>query len=242
MSEKHEQNRITKIWGIYQKLKLKIQKEFESTFFRTWIRCHLTTLKKTNWCGQTVPRVNSVRNVYGLLRNVQGEEDKPPVPSNVGFFAWRIMHDRLPTKVNLRKINISIHNLDFSCPLCHEQEESVKQLLFSCSVAYALWSRCWNWLGVETAMHCNPHDSFQQHHMTFMVWGIWLLRNNVIFDNHEVNAENIWETILVRAWQWISCKTKLKHLSYYEWFTNSLDCLSRYVGWHEFYFDGFIQL
>ena len=58
------------------------------------------------------------------------------------------------------------------------------------------------------------------------VWGIWLLRNNVVFNNQEVDVESLWDSIVVRAWLWISCKTKLKHLSFYDWSTNLLECLN----------------
>ncbi|KAH1255144.1 hypothetical protein GmHk_04G011404 [Glycine max] len=126
------------------------------------------------------------------------------VPSNVAFLGWSIMHDSLPTRSNLRRRNTRLDNMDFSCPLCHHQEETLEHLFFLCPIASSIWSRCWNWL----------------------VWGIWLLRNNVVFNNQEVDVESLWDSIVVRAWLWISCKTKLKHLSFYDWSTNLLECLN----------------
>ena len=55
---------------------------------------------------------------------------KLKVPSKVSLFAWRLVRDRLPTKVNLRRRNMELN--DVCCPLCRNYDEDASHLFFSC--------------------------------------------------------------------------------------------------------------
>jgi len=50
------------------------------------------------------------------------------------------------------------------------------------------------------------------------VWSICLLRNNVIFNEAQVD-EVSWDQIKVRAWLCLSDKRKMKHCSLADWTT-----------------------
>ena len=72
----------------------------------------------------------TARNRYRLLLSDQINDNqdgafielwKVKVPSKVTFFAWRLIKDRLPTKSNLRRRNVEIH--DPTCPFCKNKEE-----------------------------------------------------------------------------------------------------------------------
>ena len=73
----------------------------------------------------------SVRSAYNVMREDVVEEIqdevfeelwKLKVPSKVATFEWRLLKDRLPTKVNLRRRKLELD--DFLCPFCRSREES----------------------------------------------------------------------------------------------------------------------
>ncbi|KAL8509474.1 hypothetical protein ACS0TY_016621 [Phlomoides rotata] len=63
-------------------------------------------------------------------------------PLKVIAHSWRVLWDRLPTKVNLRRRNIlnSSHNL--KCVLCNEKDETGRHIFFECEVSYKIWVMC----------------------------------------------------------------------------------------------------
>jgi len=62
---------------------------------------------------------------------------KVKVPSKVSFFMWRLIKDRLPTRVNLHRRNVEIN--DPTCPFCTNQEEDAAHIFFSCNKILPLW-------------------------------------------------------------------------------------------------------
>ncbi|CAJ2637850.1 unnamed protein product [Trifolium pratense] len=88
----------------------------------------------------------SVRGAYQLLTShvtvSMDEADNliwhPQVPLKVSIFAWRLLRDRLPTKVNLVTrgvLSSTAHSCVFGC----EAAESAHHLFISCSTVGSLW-------------------------------------------------------------------------------------------------------
>ena len=57
-----------------------------------------------------------------------------------------------------------------------------------------------------------------------IVWSIWLLRNNFIFNEAQFDEEVLWDQMKVKAWL-LSNKRKMKHCSLADWTTNLLEYL-----------------
>jgi len=57
--------------------------------------------------------------------------------------AWRLLLDRLPTRLNLAKRGMQL--TDLSCPLCQEYEESGQHLFTTCKMAQNVWDQCEVW-------------------------------------------------------------------------------------------------
>ena len=55
---------------------------------------------------------------------------KLKIPSKASHFAWRLIRDRLPTKVNLRRRNVELDNV--YCTFCRICDEDESHLFFSC--------------------------------------------------------------------------------------------------------------
>lgn len=62
---------------------------------------------------------------------------KLKVPSSVQHFVWRICHDILPTKSNLKRRNIINQAI---CPICEHEEETSIHILWKCPSASDVWS------------------------------------------------------------------------------------------------------
>ena len=56
---------------------------------------------------------------------------KLKIPSKASFFAWRLIQDKLSTKINLKRRNVEIN--DAICPFCRDNEEDAAHLFFSCA-------------------------------------------------------------------------------------------------------------
>lgn len=61
--------------------------------------------------------VSQPTNIFSVVWNLK-------VPKKVQYFVWRLVMDRLPTKLNLRRRNIQLHEMQYQCPWCNDEEES----------------------------------------------------------------------------------------------------------------------
>ncbi|KAH1236968.1 UDP-glucose:glycoprotein glucosyltransferase [Glycine max] len=120
---------------------------------------------------------------------------KVKVPSKVALFVWRLIRDRLPTKTNLRKRNVEIH--DPTCPFCKNKEEDAAHLFFSCSKIMPLWWESLSWTNTSAPFPANPRMHFLQQVLrngndtsykkwqcwwTSLTWSIWQHRNKIVFE------------------------------------------------------------
>ena len=69
---------------------------------------------------------------------------KLKIPAKSTMFAWRLIRDRLPTKMNLRRRQVMVN--DTMCPLCGLKEEEAAHLFFNCSNTLPLWWESLSWL------------------------------------------------------------------------------------------------
>ena len=68
------------------------------------------------------------------------------IPKTIAVFIWRLSLNRLPTLDNLRKRNIMMQNLAFTCHFCQQQEKFVEHTLFTCNFASNICNQCYLWL------------------------------------------------------------------------------------------------
>jgi len=95
----------------------------------------------------------SVKSAYSILANHQdiGEMEgvfstlwQAKAPPKVLLTAWRVLHDRIPTRVNLYRRGVPV--ISPLCPFCSLSEESSQHLFLDCAFAQQVWSRCYRWL------------------------------------------------------------------------------------------------
>lgn len=67
-------------------------------------------------------------------------------PFKVQLLQWRLVRDRLPMKVSLRKRNL-IEESKLVCCCCGEKPESTSHLFVECAKVDELWSKVIGWVG-----------------------------------------------------------------------------------------------
>ncbi|MCI20195.1 70 kDa peptidyl-prolyl isomerase, partial [Trifolium medium] len=83
------------------------------------------------------------------------------VPLKVSILAWRLLRDRLPTKVNLASRGIISPDVQ-SCVAGCGGIESAQHLFISCSIFGSLWSSVGSWIGVSSVPPHHLADHFIQ--------------------------------------------------------------------------------
>ena len=72
---------------------------------------------------------------------------------------WRILLDRLPTRLNLVRRGVQLANS--LCPLCQDGVESTDHLFNTCSVVQQVWDKCDRWIGKVGVRHQATYVNFQ---------------------------------------------------------------------------------
>jgi len=79
------------------------------------------------------------------------------VPS-VHVCGWRVLIDRIPTRVNLSSREVQITTSQ--CPLCNMHDESTQHLFLNCLVATKVWASCDRWIGNSLVNHYSISNHF----------------------------------------------------------------------------------
>ncbi|GJU06616.1 RNA-directed DNA polymerase, eukaryota, reverse transcriptase zinc-binding domain protein [Tanacetum coccineum] len=77
------------------------------------------------------------------------------IPIKVNVFLWRLMLNKLPTKVNLDRKGVDVGSI--LCPICSEDVESANHIFFSCEMAKDLWALFARWWELDIPVF----DNFQ---------------------------------------------------------------------------------
>ncbi|GKB45645.1 RNA-directed DNA polymerase, eukaryota [Tanacetum coccineum] len=77
------------------------------------------------------------------------------IPIKVNVFAWDLYLDRLPTRSNLSRRNVSLSSL--ACPLCDHVLEDSSHLFFGCSVAKDIQKLICRWWNLDV----HPYESYE---------------------------------------------------------------------------------
>ena len=116
---------------------------------------------------------------FKLLWNIK-------ISPSVLVHTWRLLLDRLPTKVNLVKRDMQLTNM--LCPLYQEGEETSQHLFGTCKVAQKVWDQCDRWVGNVIVRH----ESTIIHFLSFFIIGLRQCANNA--------WKGMWVTIVLEIW------------------------------------------
>lgn len=193
--------------------------------------------------------VYSVNSAYSFLQvsdSVDSDIDFQSIwngfaPSKVKAFVWRMLLNRIPTKVDLRRRSAIPAAANLLCSLCNIEEESCDHLFCTCARSLDVWLAVHRWFGFVTAVPSSSKSLFSQFsflarnkkqrlaEMTVWMascWSLWLMRNSIIFSDGVWDDDFVLDLIQVRSWYWIKEKVRGFYYSLFEWKTSPLICLS----------------
>lgn len=179
-----------------------------------------------------------VDNLQDGERRVFAQIRKSLAPSKVVVFAWKLLHDRIPTKINLAIRNSLPPDSSQVCVLCNDVAEDSIHLFLHCVGVSVIWSKLMEWLDINIIIPPNlfimwncwngaVHNKKIRKGVRLIwhaaIWSIWKARNDIIFNNAVLDFEALLESIKVLWWRW--CLGRLDVLSclFYEWSWNPKD-------------------
>jgi hypothetical protein len=127
-----------------------------------------------------------------MLKNIW----RVSAPTKVIAFAWKVLRNRIPTRMNLAVRGIHLDGGLLDCVYCVGIEEGVSHLFLSYDFAYGVWLNICRWLGISIVMPRNlfvlfeyfiglaPNKKVAKGFALFWhttVWLIWRSRNEVFF-------------------------------------------------------------
>jgi len=165
---------------------------------------------------------------------------KSPAPSKVVAFSWKLLHDRIPTKVNLWHMQVLPPDTSVSCVLCEGNVELVNHLFIHCEFAMEVWKGVWRWFEVSLELPPNlfllwegwnelaGNNRIRKGFCLIwhaVVWSVCKARNERIFNNSNCGVEEILEAVKVLSWKWTLSPLKIPACLFYEWSWNLKACL-----------------
>ncbi|GKC29832.1 RNA-directed DNA polymerase, eukaryota [Tanacetum coccineum] len=137
------------------------------------------------------------------------------IPIKVNVFAWKLYLDRLPTRSNLSRRNVSLPSL--ACPLCDHVLEDSSHLFFGCSVAKDIQKLICRWWNLDV----HPYESYEDWLSWFKSirlgsktkevlegvfyvswWSLWNFRNQFLFASPVSRNDAIFDNIVLRSFYW----------------------------------------
>ncbi|GJT70725.1 RNA-directed DNA polymerase, eukaryota, reverse transcriptase zinc-binding domain protein [Tanacetum coccineum] len=65
------------------------------------------------------------------------------IPIKINIFSWRVANERLPSRVNLDRIEIDFHSV--RCPVCDDDLEIGNHIFVHCATSKQMWTDILKW-------------------------------------------------------------------------------------------------
>jgi hypothetical protein len=131
---------------------------------------------------------------------------------------------------------------NLNCSFSNNFAETVDHLFLHCCITAKIWYDIVRWIGHPIMLPPNLNHSFAmmvgcgigkkgKKGMALiwhsLIWTVWRMRNNQIFNNGVIDVEEAVESIKRMAWQWFIGRMAISPCLFYEWQWDPGDCLSR---------------
>lgn len=146
----------------------------------------------------------------------------------------------MQTTDHLEKRHIVPVEANLNCILCNECIESSHHLLFESRFAHYIRTSRYIWYGDIRVLPSSCIEHFWQHKGSIMgkksssiwwtvwasaVWGIWLHRNDQLYNDKPIDSGIVLDTIFPGAWSWCKIFVKDFDASLYAWNINPREWL-----------------
>lgn len=162
----------------------------------------------------------SVKSMYSKLETLMVREEsldelerrvfkhiwKSPAPSKVVVFSWKLLHDRIPTKINLAIRNCFPPDTSYECVWCNNTAEDATHLFLHCEGVKVVWCKIMEWLDFNFIIPPNLFILWECWNGAVLnnktrkgvriiwhavIWSIWKARNDRIFNNAVIEVEDL---------------------------------------------------
>lgn len=143
---------------------------------------------------------------------------KCKAPLKVQCFGWIAFLGKLKTGDHLLRIGILQSHQEALCKFCGECVESINHSLLHCHLVWNIWCKVLGWWGIQWVIPPSFPDLLQwwgYHRFKSLakvtweciplavLWSLWKMRNEFIFQDCPINWEELFELIKIRVAFWI---------------------------------------
>ncbi|XP_024632674.1 uncharacterized protein [Medicago truncatula] len=213
----------------------------------TWYHISLAEIE-FNRDDRAITKCFIVRGAYSLLvSQVPQAVDyvldlvwHKQVSLKVSVFAWRLLRDRLPTRLNLISRRVLSPDMS-SCVAGCGHPESAQHLFLSCDTFGSMWHLVRDWIGCYGVDTDNISDHFLQFTLlagggaarrSFMqliwllcVWVVWNERNNRLFNHVVTPIPCLLDKVKLMSLGWLKAKKATFVFDTQQWWSSPLVCL-----------------
>jgi len=159
----------------------------------------------------------------------------------VSLFVWRLLHNRLSTKINVYKRGILQDDAQLCVAGCG-QPESTEHLFTRCPLVGSLWSGILGWIGFQIVHPRNVSNHFLQFESlagfskskrTLLTliwcatsWTLWKERNNIIFLSKASIVSKFIDNVKLLSFWWLKRNSKSIAFDYHRWWLSLLSCMA----------------
>jgi len=160
----------------------------------------------------------SVKSCCTLIDNTSSANDRvfeanvwiKGASPKVQVFLWLAVQDKVSTKAFLHQQTV-LSATQASCVFYSSNLETSEHLFIHCNFSKSVWIKVLDWWGIQCCLprtldslllQCPEmvHGKFQRLAWRLIssstIWGIWLLRNKIIFEEGTINLFDCFSTIL----------------------------------------------
>jgi hypothetical protein len=164
---------------------------------------------------------------------------KSAAPLKAIAFSWQALTGKIATRSNLLRRGVGFGGEATGCSFCGAVSETPIHLLLHCNLTAAVWYRVVSWLGLCFVNPPNLFISFASFvgngsskkrkkglaviwHA--LIWVIWKVRNDRIFNNKLLSVEEVVDMVKVTAWRWFLGRVTKHPCLWYEWLREPICC------------------
>ncbi|KAL4586207.1 hypothetical protein LXL04_010839 [Taraxacum kok-saghyz] len=153
------------------------------------------------------------------------------VPLKVNFLGWRVVLNRLPSKQELKKRQVTIPSTN--CDLCNMAEETCEHIFIQCSWTEEIWALVRDWCGmdftgthtmeqrIEASLKMGQDNKKKKKTANAIVlvtlWTIWKARNEKSFNGRRTPPWRIIEEIKSQSYLWVKNRGRNMITNWGEW-------------------------
>ena len=162
-------------------------------------------------------------------------------PTKVSLFAWRLLQDRIPTRLNLVRRQVVQPNDNLCVGGCGFIE-TTDHLFIGSDLFGSVWFLVCHWLGFSFVFP----GSIMDHYFQFIpsaglprfthfylkviwlacVWAIWNERNNQVFKTVVIDPLSIVEKVKLNSFLWLSSNFVPIAFGLHDWWRHPVLCMS----------------